>query len=1493
MHKRSAACIGGVLAVVVWLIACGAGYADTIAPGETKSGNLASAGQSDSYSFVADAGDTVTILMGTTRLLYLNLELQAPDGSVVKSVHGGSYCSVMIDAQKLTQAGTYLIVCRDYYGTHTGTYGLSLIKNPGSPTSAQDPDGGPIQSGETKTGTIGVGDLDACTFVANAGDSVTILMAGSNIGPCLELQAPDGSVVATAGTTSSPAIIDAQKVPQSGTYYIICRDYYGNGVGAYGVSLIKNPGSPTSTQDADGGPIQSGETRTGTLGVGDLDACTFVASAGDSATILMATTNYLYPCLELEAPDGSVVTTVHGGSYSSVTIDAQNLTQDGTYYVICRDYYGRYAGTYTITARYGEIACPRLTIGEPQTIVVSPAMPACYEVEVPVGAPSLFLTLQKDSAWYGELKLYSGGNVVAQASGSTDFILQLPTPAAGVYQINVSGSGSAVLAAWTSLPELTLGEWRVGTILRQWGSAWYQINVPPGQSLLSIAVETIGIYSQLKVFYGQVAGSPNWSATGDRASLQVPSPASGMYYVQLSDSAWIQGDSQARDHMIKADVVPIPPPPAPAPTITSITPTTGGTAGPVTVTIKGQSLDAGATVSLRRDGYADVVATSVSGSGDGRTLGATFDLSSAAAGEWTLVVTNPDTQSATAPLPFVVASGGDAKLWVEVVGRAQMRYARYTTFVINYGNRGDTDFYDGVLVMKFPAGIAYMVQGDGAPDAQDLPLACQQDGDTIIPVWLIRVPAGYTGQITLKLSVPQTPEFPLGRKIPVYADVRRAPSSLFSSTGGPDNIGYSPIFRAIEAWAAPYLANAGSDNEFGQAMQRVIGRFFVRAAGGAVIGYAIAIASSACFEAGHPEWGAVLLLAGVALSADLRNAVEDLIRETMSLLSSTITGSISPEDKYGPSGYDVPGTPAAGLKRWVPADRPLDYRVDFWNKEGAGAATQDVIVTDQLDPNLDRSSFKFTEFGFLDWRVQLEPCQYFNIDVQNVQIDLSKYYPGAPVINLVVNVEGTFDPETGQIEWQFHALDPITRQPPENPLAGFLPPITDTGWEVGWVGFSASPPAGVATGTVIGNQAYVKFDVDVFKPAPPAGPFTNTVDSVAPTSGVLALPTESPYGFQVCWSGTDDAGGSGVHDYSIYVSDNGGPYTAWLTNTTQTCAMFEGIGGHAYSFYSVARDNVGNVEGVHAAPDAATTVVTAPVAEAGPDKTIDQGGSAVLEGSASGGVAPYTYAWTPTAGLSDANVAAPIAPPPTPTTYVLTVTDALAQTDSDSVTVHVLGVTPLFTDMPADDPARGVIEAMANAGITAGCGGGAFCPLGTVTRGQMAVFLDRAAGVAPINNYPNPNRFADVPSGADGIVTGAIDPATVCDADGTHQFYQYVEAFADPASWPPPKTVPTAGCDTAPPRFCPQKAVTRAQMACFLCRACGKTLLNPAMPTFQDVPTDHQFYQFIETLADPGSWTVPPTTGCQVTPTRLFCPEQNCLRSEMAWFIVRAFDIPY
>jgi hypothetical protein len=119
-----------------------------------------------------------------------------------------------------------------------------------------------------------------------------------------------------------------------------------------------------------------------------------------------------------------------------------------------------------------------------------------------------------------------------------------------------------------------------------------------------------------------------------------------------------------------------------------------------------------------------------------------------------------------------------------------------------------------------------------------------------------------------------------------------------------------------------------------------------------------------------------------------------------------------------------------------------------------------------------------------------------------------------------------------------------------------------------------------------------------------------------------------------------------------------------------------------------------------------------------------------------------------------------------------------------------------FADVDAAHPFFGFIQAIARLEdtVTAGCGGGNFCPGAAMTRGQLAVWLNRALGIQPRSDFGP--TFEDVPR--------------------SHPFFGYVESLA--------KQGITAGCSSVPLLFCPDQPVTRGQMAVFLTRAFGLPL---------------------------------------------------------------------
>jgi RHS repeat-associated protein len=289
---------------------------------------------------------------------------------------------------------------------------------------------------------------------------------------------------------------------------------------------------------------------------------------------------------------------------------------------------------------------------------------------------------------------------------------------------------------------------------------------------------------------------------------------------------------------------------------------------------------------------------------------------------------------------------------------------------------------------------------------------------------------------------------------------------------------------------------------------------------------------------------------------------------------SSSTPIISAHDPNG-----MTGPKGSGTRNCVGLGQQLPYGIIFTNLSTATAPAQQVVVTQQLDPNLDPRTFRLGNFGFSGMIFQVPANRSFYQTTLNL----------AQQLGFDVLVTATIDESTGIAKWIFTTIDLATGEIPLDPNMGFLPPNDSTGIGTAFVSYTIRANQNDQTGTVIAAQATV-----TFSNSPPltTAPIFNTIDTGSGlTSTVAALPaTETTNQFPVTWSGSDAANGSGLANFTIYVSDNGGPYTAWLTNTTLTQATYNGQSGHSYGFYSVAIGNDNNVQATPTQPQATTTV---------------------------------------------------------------------------------------------------------------------------------------------------------------------------------------------------------------------------------------------------------------------------------------------------------------
>jgi len=180
-----------------------------------------------------------------------------------------------------------------------------------------------------------------------------------------------------------------------------------------------------------------------------------------------------------------------------------------------------------------------------------------------------------------------------------------------------------------------------------------------------------------------------------------------------------------------------------------------------------------------------------------------------------------------------------------------------------------------------------------------------------------------------------------------------------------------------------------------------------------------------------------------------------------------------------------------------------------------------------------------------------------------------------------------------------------------------------------------------------------------------------------------------------------------------------------------------------------------------------------------------------------------------------------------------------------------------FSDVAPEHWAFDFIETLADAGVTAGCGNGNYCPDDIVTRAQMAVFIERGI---------NGSSFS--PPAASGTVFNDIAAGDFAAA--------WIEQFFSDGI--------TAGCGND--NYCPGNSVTRAQMAVFLERGMRGSGFSPPPATadvFNDVGVGDFAAAWIEQLAADGI-----TAGCG---GGNYCPTNQVTRAEMAVFLVRSFDL--
>ena len=345
---RAAVCsyqAGAWLLLCIFLLALGSNAANAqgaLTNGWTHTGTISPIGDSDSWTFSANAGDQIVLRVGEitqTGSFTPRIRLQTPTAVQQATASGAVVAEIAVTA---TNSGTFTVIVDDLFGTSaTGTYRLTLAKSPGTVFVAPGDEGGPMTNGVMHLGTVLTGDLDVWTFSANSGDSLVARIGKitdtNTFTPWIRLYGPNGKLLDSGfGSFAGEVAVTATN---TGTFTLVASDGNGalSGSGDYRLTLAKT-GDPVVVSAGDnGGPMTNGVMHLGTVLTGDLDVWTFSANSGDSLVARMGEitdTNTFYTWVRLYGPNGALLRSSYNSAAAEVSMRATN---SGTFLVVVGD----------------------------------------------------------------------------------------------------------------------------------------------------------------------------------------------------------------------------------------------------------------------------------------------------------------------------------------------------------------------------------------------------------------------------------------------------------------------------------------------------------------------------------------------------------------------------------------------------------------------------------------------------------------------------------------------------------------------------------------------------------------------------------------------------------------------------------------------------------------------------------------------------------------------------------------------------------------------------------------------------------------------------------------------------------------------------------------------------------------------------------------------------------------------------------------------------
>jgi uncharacterized protein (TIGR03437 family) len=463
----------------------------TIACGQTLTGNITSIGQQVTYTFSANAGEAVNIAaVATSGDLAARAELFSPSNTLVGA---NGFGNTNTGSLTLTTTGVYTILVKDFNLNRTGAFALNLQFTTGRCGTA-------ISCGQTLNGNIaGSAQQDTYTFSANVGEAVNIaaVAASGPLAARLELYSPSNTLVGANGFGNTNT--GSLTLPVSGVYTILVRDFNLSRAGSYAINLQFTTGRC-------GTAIACGQTLSRNIdSIARQDTFTFTGNTGEAVNVsAVASSGGLAARAEIYSPSNSLI---GANGFGNTNTGSLTLPVTGTYTILVRDFNLNRLGPYALNLQFTTGRCgTAIACGETKTgrNISGVAQQDTYTFSADAGEAVNIAAVTTAGELAARLELYSPANNLIGANGFGNTNTgSLRLPVSGVYTILVRDFNLNRTGVYAINLQFTTG--RCGT------------QIAGGQTL-SGSINSAAEQDSF-VFFGREGGSVNISAVATTGAL--------------------------------------------------------------------------------------------------------------------------------------------------------------------------------------------------------------------------------------------------------------------------------------------------------------------------------------------------------------------------------------------------------------------------------------------------------------------------------------------------------------------------------------------------------------------------------------------------------------------------------------------------------------------------------------------------------------------------------------------------------------------------------------------------------------------------------------------------------------------------------------------------------------------------------------------------------------------------------------------------------------